>query len=126
GGGMGGMWHTRPIRSGFGVMQAHKRIWMCDFRDCVEGEPLTPFVRVALAADFTSPFANSGDKGLSYINADITLYLHRLPATKWVGFEVRNHGETRGVAIGECWLYDEQGPIGTSSVAALAQKRMGG
>ena len=28
-----------------------------------------------------------------------------------------------GVAIGECWLYDEQGPIGTSTVAALAQRK---
>jgi hypothetical protein len=97
---------------------------MCDFRDCVGGEPLTPFVRVALAADFTSPFANSGDKGLSYINADITLYLHRLPETGWIGFETMNHQATDGVSIAECWLYDEAGPIGTSSVAALAQRRM--
>ncbi|WP_246669343.1 MULTISPECIES: thioesterase family protein [unclassified Bradyrhizobium] len=27
------------------------------------------------------------------------------------------------LAIGECWLYDEKGPIGTSTVAALAQKK---
>ena len=31
--------------------------------------------------------------------------------------------KTDGVAIGECWLYDEQGPIGTSTVAALAQRK---
>ena len=92
-------------------------------RDLVEGEAFTPFTRVAIAADFASPFANSGDKGLGWINADITLYLHRLPITKWIGFEVKNHGATAGVAIGECWLYDEQGPIGTSSVMALAQRR---
>jgi hypothetical protein len=122
-GGMGGMWNTRPIRGGFGETGAHKRLWMSDFRDCVEGEPLTPFVRAALAADFASPFANSGDKGLSYINADITLYLHRLPATEWIGFETMNHQATAGVSIAECWLYDETGPIGTSSIAALAQRR---
>jgi len=28
-----------------------------------------------------------------------------------------------GIAIGECWLYDEEGPIGTSTVAALAQRK---
>jgi hypothetical protein len=122
---MGGMWATRRIEGDFGVFGANKRLWMSEVRDCVEGEPLTPFVRVALAADFASPFANSGDKGLSWINSDITLYLHKLPATKWVGFEVKNHGATKGVAIGECWLYDEEGPIGTSTVAALAQRRMG-
>jgi acyl-CoA thioesterase len=96
---------------------------MSEIRDCVEGEPLTPFVRVALAADFASPFANSGDQGLKWINSDITLYLARLPATDWVGFEVKNHQAHKGVAVAECWLYDEEGPIGFSSVAALGQNR---
>ena len=96
---------------------------MSEVRDLVEGEAFTPFTRVAIAADFASPFANSGDQGLGWINADITVYLHRLPVTEWIGFEVKNHGATAGVAIGECWLNDEQGPIGTSSVTALAQRR---
>jgi hypothetical protein len=119
---MGGMWRTRPIEGGFGVY-GPKRLWMSEVRELVEGEPLTPFVRVALAADFASPFAHSGDKGLGWINSDITLYLARTPATEWVGFEVKNHQAFEGVAVGECWLYDEEGPIGFSSVAALAQRR---
>ncbi|HEY1751586.1 MAG TPA: thioesterase family protein [Caulobacteraceae bacterium] len=123
-GAMGGMWATRRIAGDFGVFGPNKRLWMSEVRDCVEGEPLTPFVRAALAADFASPFANSGDKGLGWINSDITLYLARLPATKWIGFEVKNHQSSKGVAVAECWLYDEEGPIGASSVAALAQARM--
>jgi hypothetical protein len=119
---LGGMWETRPISGGFGTV-GEKKLWMAEVRDLVTGEAFTPFTRVAVAADFASPFANAGDKGLGWINADITLYLHRLPVTRWIGFEVKNHGETEGVAIGECWLYDEQGPIGTSSVMALAQRR---
>jgi len=43
--------------------------------------------------------------------------------TPWVGFDVVNHHATDGIAIGECWLYDEKGPIGTSTVAALAQRK---
>jgi hypothetical protein len=119
---MGGMWATRPISGGFGTVGA-KKLWMSELRDLIEGEAFTPFTRVAVAADFASPFANSGDAGLGWINTDITLYLHRLPITEWIGFEVKNHGATAGVAIGECWLYDEQGPIGTSTVTALAQRR---
>jgi Thioesterase-like superfamily len=84
---------------------------------------IRPFVHVATGADFASPFANAGDHGLGYINSDVTLYLHRLPVTRWIGFEVVNHHATEGVAIGECWLYDEKGPIGTSTVAALAQRK---
>ena len=122
-GGMGGMWRTRPIAGAFGSAGGKRQTWMSEVRELIGGEPLTPFARVALAADFASPFANSGEKGLGYINSDVTLYLHRLPVTEWVGFEVVNHHATAGVAIGECFLYDEQGPIGSSTVAALAQRR---
>jgi len=124
-GGMGGMWTTRPISGSiFGQPGVgRRRLWMSEVRDLVEGEALTPFGRVAVGADFASPFANAGDQGLGYINSDVTVYLHRLPTTRWVGYEVANHQASDGVAIGECWLYDEIGPIGTATVAALAQKR---
>ena len=120
---MGGMWAVRQISGGFGTAGGDKKIWMSEVRELVEGEALTPFVRVAVAADFASPFANSGEQGLGWINSDITVYLARLPKTEWVGFEVKNHQADAGVAIAECWLYDEVGPIGTSSCAALAQRR---
>jgi hypothetical protein len=121
--GMGGMWAMRPISGGFGTV-GQKRTWMSEVRDLVDGEALTPFVRVAVAADFASPFANAGELGLEYINSDVTIYLHREPRTEWVGFEVVNHGATDGVAVGECFLYDEDGPIGSAACAALAQRRL--
>jgi hypothetical protein len=114
--GMNGKWAVRPI-------VGPRRQWMSEVRDLIEDTPLTPFSRVAIAADFASPFANAGDHGLRYINSDVTLYLHRLPETPWIGFEVTNHHASDGIAIGECWLYDEQGAIGTSTVAALAQRK---
>jgi hypothetical protein len=120
--GMHGKWATRPIVGAMGTV-GPRRQWMSEVRDLIEGIPLTPFVRVAVAADFASPFANAGDKGLGFINSDVTLYLHRLPVTPWIGFEVVKHHATDGIAIGECWLYDEHGAIGTSTVAALAQRK---
>jgi hypothetical protein len=123
--GMGGMWAMRRIAGDFGTV-GRKRTWMSEVRALVAGRALTPFVRVAVAADFASPFANAGDAGLEFINSDVTVYLHREPVTPWVGFEVVNHGATDGVAVGECFLYDEAGPIGSASCAALAQRRMTG
>jgi hypothetical protein len=120
--GMNGKWTTRPIVGHMGSL-GPRRLWMSEVRELVAGVPMTPFVRVAVGADFASPFANAGDKGLGFINSDVTIYLHRLPVTNWIGFEVVNHHATDGVAIGECWLYDEQGPIGTATVAALAQRK---
>jgi len=116
---MGRMWETRLIAGGMGASGV-RRLWMRDIRELIEGEPISPWQRVALAADFASPYANAGDQGLQFINTDITLYLHRLPVTDWVGFEVVDHQSAEGVANGQCALYDESGRIGSSTVAALA------
>jgi hypothetical protein len=120
---MAGMWETRRISGEFGTV-GQRRMWVREVRELVEGRPLTPFVRVAGSADFVSPAANIGDQGLEFINSDVTVYLHRQPATEWIGYEVINHGASGGVAVGECFLYDEQGPIGSASCCALAQRRM--
>lgn len=120
--GLGGMWAMRPITGAMGVI-GPRRTWMAEVREMVAGAPLTPFARAALAADFASPFANAGEAGLAYINTDVTLYLHRAPREEWIGLEVLNHQATDGVAVGECWLYDVDGPIGSAAVCALAQRQ---
>src|SRR6202140_961149 len=120
--GMHGKWTIRPIVGAMGTV-GPRRLWMREVRDLVDGTPLTPFVRVAVAADFARPFANAGDQGLGYINSDVTLYLHRLPVKEWIGFEGVNHQATDGIAIGECFLSDQQAPIGEPPVAALAQRK---
>ena len=119
--GLGGMWVTRPIEGAMGT-NGSRKIWISEARDLVEGVPLTPFTRVAVSADFTSPFANAGDDGLRFINTDVTVYLHRAPVTEWIGYEVLDHNSTDGIAIAECRIHDENGVIGTSSVTALAQR----
>ena len=121
-GGQPPMWETRVVDHGFGST-SQKRAWLRETRQLVENVPLTPFVRAAFAADFTNPFANSGSAGLQFVNADITLYLHRLPAGEWLGFEVVGHHSTDGIAVGECVIYDEGGPIGRSAVCGLANRR---
>jgi hypothetical protein len=119
--GLGGMWEMRRIEGGMGT-NGSRKVWIREARELIEGVPVTPFSRVAASADFTSPFANAGDQGLRFINTDVTIYLHRLPATEWIGYEVIGHTATDGIAVAECRIHDERGVIGTSSVTALAQK----
>ncbi|MBC7983590.1 MAG: thioesterase family protein [Candidatus Obscuribacterales bacterium] len=114
-------WEIRGITGAFGSA-AQRRVWMRELRSLVEGVPLTPWMRAALIADFASPCAHAGDQGLRYINTDLTQYLHRLPSSDWIGMETINHRSTDGIAVGECFVYDAQGPIGSTSVVALAQK----
>jgi hypothetical protein len=100
-----------------------RRCWLKEKRELVGGEALSPFVRVAMAADLSSAFAHTGDRGLRYINSDVTLYLARLPRDEWIGFEATDHQAADGVATGGCRLYDLDGPIGSANVCALAQHR---
>jgi hypothetical protein len=125
GNGGGAIWDLRPITPGWLEHVGQKRLWMREERCLVGGEVLTPFVRVAAAADFTNPFANSGSAGVQFINADITIYLHRLPRDEWIGFEVAAHFASDGVAIGQCTLYDGWGSVGSVTVSALANAGLG-
>jgi hypothetical protein len=122
-GGFDPPWEMRPIGGPAFGTAGRKRAWLRDTRELVAGEPLSPFARVALAADIASPMANSGEDGLAYVNADITLYLHRLPVGEWLGFDVTHHHAAEGVAVGGCAIHDETGPIGTSNVSAVVNAR---
>lgn len=117
-----GLWEQRLISGRFGAY-GQKRFWMRELRELIGGEALTPFVRAALVADFVSPYANSGDGALRYINSDITLHLHRLPEGEWVGMETNDHQASDGIAYGAARLFDELGVIGACSCIALGQSR---
>ncbi len=69
------------------------------------------------------PVRQFGSAGLQFVNADITLYLNRLGRGEWLGFEVASHQANEGVAVAECAIYDEAGPIGRSIVCAVANRR---
>jgi len=117
-------WDMRIIDGGLS-RPLPRRVWLRETRELVGGVAPTPFTRVAACADFASPLSNSGSEALGYINSDVTLYLHRLPVGEWIGFEVSHHQAAAGVANGACWLFDQQGPIGSSTVAAISQARRG-
>lgn len=119
---LGGMFEIRSVKGGFGTL-GQKQVWLRDVRPLVDNEPMTPFTRAALAADFASPLANSGDSGLGFINSDATLYLNREPRGEWVGFQSVNHQASDGVSVVDCLIYDVEGPIGSVSCCALAQRK---
>lgn len=96
------------------------RAWIRETHPMVEGEPVSPFVRTALAADFASPLSNGNADNVAFINADYTLALSRLPLGEAIGLESAGHLSEDGVAVGHCSLYDESGPIGHCVVTAIA------
>ncbi|MEV1179100.1 acyl-CoA thioesterase domain-containing protein [Nonomuraea sp. NPDC049784] len=96
------------------------RVWLRETYPLVDEEPVTPFVRAALAADFASPLSNAGVEGLRFINADYTLTLARLPAGEVIGVETTGHLSADGVATGQVTMHDRGGPFGFCVVTAVA------
>jgi hypothetical protein len=100
-------------------------LWIRDIHPLVTGERLTPLVRMAMAADLASPVSNFSTSGLSFINADYTVYLGRDPHGEYVGMQPFGHISEMGVAAGQCVIHDERGAVGFVTTAAVANPTMG-
>jgi acyl-CoA thioesterase len=62
-----------------------------------------------------------------FINADITLYLHRPPEGEWLCLETTGRSSHEGIATGDGLMHDRSGLVGRCVAASLAQRsRPGG
>jgi acyl-coenzyme A thioesterase PaaI-like protein len=97
-----------------------KYAWVRDVVPLVDGEPVTPFIRAAMAGDVTSSLTHFGATGLNFINADYTLTLSRLPDGDYIGLAALTHYSHAGVATGVAAMFDHLGPIGSGIATGLA------
>lgn len=89
--------------------------------DVVAGSTATPFVRCVVVAEAaTNMVVNLGTRGIGYINGDLTVTLFRLPRSRALGVQGDTHFAADGISIGSATLFDDDGPVGTASVTALA------
>jgi hypothetical protein len=77
------------------------------------------------SGDKAGPVSHYSDRGLSFINADYTLYLGRQPHGEHVGIQPGGHVSEQGVAAGQCVIHDEHGPVGFVTTATVANPTMG-
>ncbi len=92
-------------------------------RPIVAGEEPTPFQRVAAAGDFGNGVAAAFDRlRYSCINPDLTITLHRLPTTPWVGLDSATFPERAGYGVAESVLHDERGRLGRAIQTVLIEE----
>jgi len=90
----------------------------------VPGEEPSPLVRVFAAADFPNGISYVvNPRAITYINPDLTVYLHRLLIGEWVLVDARTWLRSGGTGFAEGALYDEQGRVGLSVQALLLEPR---
>jgi hypothetical protein len=102
---------------------AHRKGFWSTAIPIVPDERLSGFQAAAATADSASMVTNWGTRGVEYINTDIALTLARVPAGVEVGLLATDRVEVDGIAAGTCAIFDREGPLGTVTVAALANSR---
>ena len=99
-------------------------VWMRMLVPLVAGEQPTPLQRVLAAADSGNGVSATLDwSRYLFINVDLTVHLHRLPAGEWVGLDAITIPEPEGVGLADAALYDERGPIGRALQSLLVRER---
>jgi Thioesterase-like superfamily len=111
----------RFIRGGF-LEPGPATVWMRTRVPLVAGEEPTPLQRVMVAADSGNGVSAALDwREYLFINTDLSVHLHRLPATEWVCLEARTLIGSLGMADTELW--DERGRIGRAVQTLLVRPR---
>jgi acyl-Coa thioesterase superfamily protein/acyl-CoA thioesterase superfamily protein len=103
---------TRLARGTFG--SGHAAAWMRLRVPLVHGETPSPAQRVLAVADSGSGVGAAFDPAryVPFINADLSVSLHRLPDGEWIGLEAVTTLEPHGIGLTRTGLYDTLGPIG--------------
>jgi hypothetical protein len=98
--------------------------WMRMRVPLVAGEEITPLSRVLTAADSGNGVSASLDfRRYVFINADLTVGLHRFPEGEWVCLDARTTVDGAGIGLAESALHDEKGPLGRSTQSLYVAAR---
>lgn len=89
----------------------------------LEGETLSPLSRVCAAADFGNGVSQILGGAFTYINPDLTVYLHRYPEGEWVCIDSVTRVEAHGVGLAESRILDRSGTIGRSLQSLIVEER---
>jgi hypothetical protein len=100
------------------------QVWMRLRHPLLASEELTALTRLAATADFGNgvgaalPF----DRFL-FINADLSIHLHRAPRGEWIGLDARTLLHDGGTGLAESVLHDLHGPVGRAFQTLVVQAR---
>jgi hypothetical protein len=109
--------------------QGRMAVWMRPRVPLIAGEETSPLQRVMICADAGHGVGTALDTNeWSFVNPDLTVQLHRLPATEWLGMSARTWSEPLGFGVCRTRLSDRRGDLGIvlqSQVIAPARRANG-
>ena len=112
----------RKVRGTYG--QGPVTAWMAMRCVVVAGEIPSPLQRVMAVVDSGNGLSPVLDPSVyTFVNPDLTVHLHRLPATEWIKLEAVTTVHSNSIGMAECALSDESGSIGRSIQSLLIKQR---
>ncbi|MEQ9222749.1 MAG: thioesterase family protein [Salinisphaeraceae bacterium] len=98
--------------------------WMRMRVPLVAGEAPSPLQRVVVAADSGNGVSLLLDvRHFTFVNPDLTVYLHRMPRGEWVALEASTRAQPNGIGLADTRLHDEAGVVGRSDQSLLIAPR---
>ncbi len=86
-------------------------------------ETPSPFQRVCPMADCTNAMGRNAEPDeISFVNADLTILLHRDPVDDWIGSEAIGYWETHGSGMADARLFDRHGCIGRALQTVILKR----
>lgn len=100
------------------------QVWMRLRHPLLPGEELTALARLAATADFGNGVgAALAFERFLFINADLSIHLHRAPRGEWIGLDARTLLHDGGTGLAESVLHDVHGPVGRAFQVLVVQAR---
>jgi hypothetical protein len=100
------------------------RVWQRLRVPLLGEQSASPLARLAASADFGNGVSASLPfDGFLFINADLTIHLHRQPAGEWIGLDARTLLVPGGSGLSESVLHDRDGPVGRAFQALVVSSR---
>jgi hypothetical protein len=100
-------------------------VWMRMRHPLVDGEEPSPLQRVLVAADSGNGVSATLDyHRYLFINTDLTVHLHRQPATEWVCLDAVTRLDSAGIGMSDTELWDERGRVGRAAQTLLVRQRV--
>jgi hypothetical protein len=98
--------------------------WFRSRVSLVSGETPSPLQRLLIVADSASGVGVVLDPARhSWVNADLTLALHRMPEGEWICLDAATTAEAHGVGMTRARLGDAHGPVGISLQTLVLEAR---
>jgi acyl-Coa thioesterase superfamily protein/acyl-CoA thioesterase superfamily protein len=99
-------------------------MWMRSRVPLLDGEPTSPLQRLLTVADSASGVAVVLEPAHhTFVNADLTVSVHRPPEGEWICLDAATVVEAHGVGLTRARLWDARGPVGVSLQTCLAERR---